>query len=117
MSSCYLLVLQYVYPFLLSLSCFPSIHPPFFLQVDMNLNGEKQQPLREKDITIKREMVSQYLHTSKAVSTNIIIATSVQQEICQPPRESYIVFGPCWKHKVLYTVFKKKKSSSFFKLY
>ncbi|XP_071400331.1 protein diaphanous homolog 1-like isoform X2 [Centroberyx affinis] len=34
--------------------------------VDMNLNGEKQQPLREKDITIKREMVSQYLHTSKA---------------------------------------------------
>ncbi|KAG7465365.1 hypothetical protein MATL_G00175680 [Megalops atlanticus] len=34
--------------------------------VDMNLNDEKQQPLREKDIAIKREMVSQYLHTSKA---------------------------------------------------
>ncbi|XP_008325244.1 protein diaphanous homolog 1 isoform X2 [Cynoglossus semilaevis] len=34
--------------------------------VDMNLNDEKQQPLREKDISIKREMVSQYLHTSKA---------------------------------------------------
>uniref|UniRef100_A0A8C9TFJ2 Diaphanous related formin 1 n=1 Tax=Scleropages formosus TaxID=113540 RepID=A0A8C9TFJ2_SCLFO len=34
--------------------------------VDMNLNEEKQQPLREKDIAIKREMVSQYLHTSKA---------------------------------------------------
>lgn len=34
----------------------------------MNLNEEKQQPLREKDIIIKREMVSQYLHTSKAVS-------------------------------------------------
>lgn len=34
----------------------------------MNLNEEKQQPLRAKDITIKREMVSQYLHTSKAVS-------------------------------------------------
>ncbi|XP_078509624.1 protein diaphanous homolog 1 [Lissotriton helveticus] len=34
--------------------------------VDMNLNDEKQQPLRAKDITIKREMVSQYLHTSKA---------------------------------------------------
>uniref|UniRef100_H2TAT5 Diaphanous related formin 1 n=1 Tax=Takifugu rubripes TaxID=31033 RepID=H2TAT5_TAKRU len=33
--------------------------------VDMNLNEEKQQPLREKDIMIKREMVSQYLHTSK----------------------------------------------------
>ncbi|XP_068596158.1 protein diaphanous homolog 1 [Brachionichthys hirsutus] len=34
--------------------------------VDMNLNEAKQQPLREKDIMIKREMVSQYLHTSKA---------------------------------------------------
>ncbi|XP_072486712.1 protein diaphanous homolog 1 [Notamacropus eugenii] len=34
--------------------------------VDMNLNEEKQQPLREKDIIIKREMVAQYLHTSKA---------------------------------------------------
>ncbi|XP_041845585.1 protein diaphanous homolog 1-like isoform X2 [Melanotaenia boesemani] len=34
--------------------------------VDMNLNEEKQQPLRAKDIAIKREMVSQYLHTSKA---------------------------------------------------
>lgn len=37
----------------------------------MNLNEEKQQPLREKDIMIKREMVSQYLHTSKTVSTKI----------------------------------------------
>uniref|UniRef100_A0ACB8EBM5 Protein diaphanous 1 n=1 Tax=Sphaerodactylus townsendi TaxID=933632 RepID=A0ACB8EBM5_9SAUR len=36
--------------------------------LDMNLNEEKQQPLREKDISIKREMVSQYLHTSKARS-------------------------------------------------
>uniref|UniRef100_A0A2K5ZGM5 Diaphanous related formin 1 n=1 Tax=Mandrillus leucophaeus TaxID=9568 RepID=A0A2K5ZGM5_MANLE len=36
--------------------------------LDMNLNEEKQQPLREKDIIIKREMVSQYLYTSKAVS-------------------------------------------------
>ncbi|XP_057644547.1 protein diaphanous homolog 1 [Chionomys nivalis] len=34
--------------------------------VDMNLNEEKQQPLREKDIVIKREMVSQYLHASSA---------------------------------------------------
>ncbi|XP_051514390.1 protein diaphanous homolog 1-like isoform X2 [Myxocyprinus asiaticus] len=34
--------------------------------VDMNLNEEKQQPLRQKDISIKREMVSQYLHTSTA---------------------------------------------------
>lgn len=35
----------------------------------MNLNEEKQQPLREKDIVIKREMVSQYLHASSAVSS------------------------------------------------
>lgn len=41
----------------------------------MNLNEEKQQPLREKDIIIKREMVSQYLHTSKAVS---ILALSTE---------------------------------------
>lgn len=34
----------------------------------MNLNEEKQVPLRQKDIAIKREMVSQYLHTSTAVS-------------------------------------------------
>ncbi|KAK9963728.1 hypothetical protein ABG768_006894 [Culter alburnus] len=34
--------------------------------VDMNLNEEKQRPLRQKDIIIKREMVSQYLHTSNA---------------------------------------------------
>lgn len=39
----------------------------------MNLNEEKQQPLREKDIMIKREMVSQYLHTSKTVCTKIKI--------------------------------------------
>uniref|UniRef100_A0A8C7XU17 Diaphanous related formin 1 n=1 Tax=Oryzias sinensis TaxID=183150 RepID=A0A8C7XU17_9TELE len=32
----------------------------------MNLNEEKQKPLREKDINTKREMLSQYLHTSKA---------------------------------------------------
>lgn len=43
----------------------------------MNLNEEKQQPLREKDIMIKREMVSQYLHTSKAVSTKINVANTV----------------------------------------
>lgn len=43
----------------------------------MNLNEEKQRPLRQKDILIKREMVSQYLHTSKAVSTKISIAYKV----------------------------------------
>uniref|UniRef100_A0A8P4GEI9 Diaphanous related formin 1 n=1 Tax=Dicentrarchus labrax TaxID=13489 RepID=A0A8P4GEI9_DICLA len=36
--------------------------------VDMNLNEEKQRPLREKDIMIKREMVSQYLHTRSCLS-------------------------------------------------
>lgn len=46
----------------------------FFLKVDMNLNEEKQRPLRQKDILIKREMVSQYLHTSKAVRIKISIA-------------------------------------------
>lgn len=39
----------------------------------MNLNEEKQQPLREKDIVIKREMVSQYLHTSSAVSSRAVV--------------------------------------------
>uniref|UniRef100_A0A8C6NHZ2 Diaphanous related formin 1 n=1 Tax=Nothobranchius furzeri TaxID=105023 RepID=A0A8C6NHZ2_NOTFU len=34
----------------------------------MNLNEEKQQPLRQKDISIKREIVSQYLQRSKNVS-------------------------------------------------
>lgn len=48
-----------------------------FFQVDMNLNEEKQQPLREKDIMIKREMVSQYLHTSKTVSAIINEASAV----------------------------------------
>ncbi|XP_059372262.1 protein diaphanous homolog 1-like isoform X1 [Carassius carassius] len=37
--------------------------------VDMNLNEEKQRPLRQKDIIIKREMVSQYLHTSNAAKS------------------------------------------------
>lgn len=63
--------------FLSFLLCFSHIHPPLFLQVDMNLNEEKQQPLREKDIMIKREMVSQYLHTSKTVSTKIDNANTV----------------------------------------
>lgn len=60
-------------------SCFfkKNLHPLLFLQVDMNLNEEKQQPLREKDIMIKREMVSQYLHTSKTVSTKINNANTV----------------------------------------
>lgn len=43
----------------------------------MNLNEEKQQPLREKDIMIKREMVSQYLHTSKTVRIIMITAKAV----------------------------------------
>lgn len=72
-SSFYLLVSKYsVYPSNLNFFLvFYFLLPPVFLQVDMNLNEEKQQPLREKDIMIKREMVSQYLHTSKAVSTKI----------------------------------------------
>ncbi|CAJ0935843.1 unnamed protein product [Ranitomeya imitator] len=48
---------------------------------DMNLNEEKQQPLREKDIMIKREMVSQYLHTSKAGMNKKESARSAQMYI------------------------------------
>lgn len=72
------LILKYfVYPSILLLFLLTSFLLLSFLQVDMNLNGEKQQPLREKDIMIKREMVSQYLHTSKAVSTKISVANTV----------------------------------------
>ncbi|KAM4039961.1 protein diaphanous homolog 1 [Anomaloglossus baeobatrachus] len=48
---------------------------------DMNLNEEKQQPLREKDIMIKREMVSQYLHTSKAMMNKKESTRSAQMYI------------------------------------
>ncbi|MGH0128250.1 UNVERIFIED_CONTAM: hypothetical protein FKN15_011279 [Acipenser sinensis] len=48
--------------------------------VDMNLIGEKQQPLRAKDISIKREMVSQYLHTSKALERFTSMRTKKEKE-------------------------------------
>uniref|UniRef100_A0A8C7XQ98 Diaphanous related formin 1 n=1 Tax=Oryzias sinensis TaxID=183150 RepID=A0A8C7XQ98_9TELE len=55
-------------PFFVFKIFFCYFSPPVFfsIQVDMNLNEEKQKPLREKDINTKREMLSQYLHTSKA---------------------------------------------------
>uniref|UniRef100_A0AAY4DMP9 Diaphanous related formin 1 n=1 Tax=Denticeps clupeoides TaxID=299321 RepID=A0AAY4DMP9_9TELE len=64
--------------------------------VDMNLNEEKQQPLREKDIAIKREMVSQYLHTSKAVSSGLDQKSSKSaviyiQELKNEPRDSQLL--------------------------
>lgn len=38
-------------------------------QEDMNLNEDKKAPLREKDFSIKKEMVMQYINTaSKTVS-------------------------------------------------
>lgn len=70
-----------------------SNHPPF-LQVDMNLNEEKQQPLREKDIMIKREMVSQYLHTSNNVSIKINNANTVSWREFADGLVQFIVF--CW---------------------
>ncbi|KAJ8405270.1 hypothetical protein AAFF_G00322610 [Aldrovandia affinis] len=62
--------------------------------VDMNLNEEKQQPLRAKDIAIKREMVSQYLHTSKAGQSQRESARSAVmyiQELKQEPRDSLLL--------------------------
>uniref|UniRef100_A0A9J7XCS5 Diaphanous-related formin 3 n=1 Tax=Cyprinus carpio carpio TaxID=630221 RepID=A0A9J7XCS5_CYPCA len=50
-----------------------SVHPDFFFfsymyglcfQEDMNLNEEKKAPLREKDLSTKREMVLQYIITA-----------------------------------------------------
>ncbi|XP_059918499.1 protein diaphanous homolog 1-like isoform X2 [Gadus macrocephalus] len=49
--------------------------------VDMNLNEEKQKPLRQKDIGIKREMVSRYLHTSKAGQSQKESSRSAQMYI------------------------------------
>ncbi|XP_024139156.1 protein diaphanous homolog 1 isoform X3 [Oryzias melastigma] len=49
--------------------------------VDMNLNEEKQQPLREKDLNTKREMLSQYLHTSKAGQSQKESSKSAQMYI------------------------------------
>lgn len=41
-------------------------------QEDMNLNEDKKAPLREKDLSIKKEMVMQYINTaSKAVSKTV----------------------------------------------
>uniref|UniRef100_A0AAY4DPX9 Diaphanous related formin 1 n=1 Tax=Denticeps clupeoides TaxID=299321 RepID=A0AAY4DPX9_9TELE len=62
--------------------------------VDMNLNEEKQQPLREKDIAIKREMVSQYLHTSKAGQSQKESSKSAViyiQELKNEPRDSQLL--------------------------
>ncbi len=45
-------------------------------QEDMNLNEEKKAPLREKDLSTKREMVLQYIITAaKPVSQRMIAAT------------------------------------------
>ncbi len=45
-------------------------------QEDMNLNEEKKAPLREKDLSTKREMVLQYIITAaKTVSQRMIAAT------------------------------------------
>ncbi|CAB1325290.1 unnamed protein product [Coregonus sp. 'balchen'] len=62
--------------------------------VDMNLNDEKQRPLRAKDISIKREMVSQYLHTSKAGQSQKECSKSAImyiQELRTEPRDAQLL--------------------------
>ncbi|KAF4081159.1 hypothetical protein AMELA_G00158190 [Ameiurus melas] len=62
--------------------------------VDMNLNEEKQVPLRQKDIAIKREMVSQYLHTSKAGQSQKESSRSAVmyiQELKTEPRDTQLL--------------------------
>uniref|UniRef100_A0AAR2JCZ5 Diaphanous related formin 1 n=1 Tax=Pygocentrus nattereri TaxID=42514 RepID=A0AAR2JCZ5_PYGNA len=62
--------------------------------VDMNLNEEKQRPLRQKDIAIKREMVSQYLHTSTHVSNQKESSKSAVmyiQELKTEPRDTQLL--------------------------
>ncbi|XP_072529478.1 protein diaphanous homolog 1 [Salminus brasiliensis] len=62
--------------------------------VDMNLNEEKQRPLRQKDISIKREMVSQYLHTSTAGQNQKESSKSAVmyiQELRTEPRDTQLL--------------------------
>ncbi|KAM9496057.1 protein diaphanous homolog 1 isoform 2-T2 [Clarias gariepinus] len=62
--------------------------------VDMNLNEEKQVPLRQKDIAIKREMVSQYLHTSTAGQSQKESSKSAVmyiQELKTEPRDQQLL--------------------------
>ncbi|XP_062852841.1 protein diaphanous homolog 1 [Trichomycterus rosablanca] len=62
--------------------------------VDMNLNEQKQQPLRQKDISIKREMVSQYLHTSSAAQNQKESSKSAVmyiQELKTEPRDTQLL--------------------------
>ncbi|MCI4381634.1 hypothetical protein PGIGA_G00254250 [Pangasianodon gigas] len=62
--------------------------------VDMNLNEEKQVPLRQKDIAIKREMVSQYLHTSTSGQSQKESSRSAVmyiQELRTEPRDTQLL--------------------------
>ncbi|MCJ8735748.1 hypothetical protein PDJAM_G00251050 [Pangasius djambal] len=62
--------------------------------VDMNLNEEKQVPLRQKDIAIKREMVSQYLHTSTSGQSQKESSRSAVmyiQELKTEPRDTQLL--------------------------
>ncbi|KAK3558541.1 hypothetical protein QTP86_019009, partial [Hemibagrus guttatus] len=62
--------------------------------VDMNLNEEKQVPLRQKDISIKREMVSRYLHTSTAGQSQKESSRSAVmyiQELKSDPRDTQLL--------------------------
>lgn len=48
-------------------------------QEDMNLNEDKKAPLREKDFSIKKEMVMQYINTaSKTVSKTVKLKNTAE---------------------------------------
>lgn len=48
-------------------------------QEDMNLNEDKKAPLREKDLSIKKEMVMQYINTaSKTVSKAVELRNTAE---------------------------------------
>lgn len=48
-------------------------------QEDMNLNEDKKAPLREKDFSIKKEMVMQYINTaSKTVSKAVRLRNTAE---------------------------------------
>lgn len=54
------------------LRCAPDVLWSGSLQEDMNLNEERKAPLRDKDLSTKREMVVQYISaTAKSVSTHL----------------------------------------------
>lgn len=53
----------------------------------MNLNEDKKAPLREKDFSIKKEMVMQYINTaSKTVSKTVKWGDMQNKRLCEKRR-------------------------------